>query len=276
MSTSRLFSVSSGSGSAHLLNKALQLNDRSVRRRDTLDRMIDRADLEKPRTPSEMDALLRNAYEDRKSYLDESFYRREGVIKTLLEEYQPLATLAAYLGASSARLSPDSHPGADGVISTRSLLCHPALHVQITLAEQNHQQALGRELLARGEPHFPTTRKIRNKKTRGFEQEGRLLRPGGLLPLPTEEVVAAVARKATNFHPGTDVLLIGLDTRLDGRSDLTAWRRELNEQLVYPDSCPYDRVFLVSRCTVVEASPRARSWPQHLLRLARRLVRRCS
>lgn len=211
--------------------------------------MIDRSDLEAKRSPPEMQKIRRRFAEDRETYPDEDVHLRRGVFKVFLEEYLPLCTLASNLpGVLSARLMPQSNEGPDALVEIQSSQGIEELAVQITVANQSHQDALARELLSRGQPVFQNTEKVRDPAKKGEIQErGRMLTTRETrLRGQVAEVVAAVRKKLAKFHAGTNVLLVGSRIRLDDSAIAYSWRSDLTERIADLGSIPYGVVYLAN------------------------------
>lgn len=211
--------------------------------------MVERTDLEISRSPTEMQDLLHSFSEDRQAYSDEDIHLRRGVVKDLLEEYAPLCTLAANLpNVRSARLMPQSNEGPDAIVE---LQCNQVIReftVQITVANQSHQEALARERLSQGLPTFANTERVRNPTNKEEIQErGRVLMTReARLRGQVEEVVIAVRRKLRKYHPGTEVLLIGSWIWLDDSSITYSWRADLKEQIRALGDVPYRSIYLAN------------------------------
>jgi 3'-phosphoadenosine 5'-phosphosulfate sulfotransferase (PAPS reductase)/FAD synthetase len=157
--------------------------------------MITRNDLEKPRTPNEMKAILDQFSKDQNTYPDQDVHMRKGIIKRLLEEYRPLHVLANDLGEEcQARLSLASNEGPDAVIRLKS---GKEITIQITVADQSCMTALGREVLSQGKPMFPNSNKTRAKQTREICQTGRILDTReGRLRKQVDDVIKAIGKKS--------------------------------------------------------------------------------
>lgn len=205
--------------------------------------MKNRRDFETPRTTAQMKSLVDDIAEDRESIPDSEYHRRRGIAKDLIEEYAPLQGLAEHTAPDCrAYLLPPSNQGPDGVIELAS---GESLTVQITVADQNDQVAMGRERLSEGDVTFPTSEKFRNPKTRAVEERGRVLttRKARL----EEQVTAIVARiqsKNDNFYQGTDILLVGTNIFLDDRDLGYRWEEYLRRRIAeissyYPSICVY-------------------------------------
>ena len=211
--------------------------------------MVDRSDLEAKRTPTQMQHLLSCFAEDREACSDENVHLRRGVVKDILEEYSPLCILAANLpGVLSARLASPSINGPDGIVEIESGQEIEELTVQITVANQSHQEALARERLSQGQPVFGSTEKVRDPTNRSEIQErGRVLETReGRLRVQVGEVVNAVRRKLANFYAGTDVLLVSSRIYLDDSGITYSWRADLRQQVEALGSIPYRRIFLAN------------------------------
>lgn len=206
--------------------------------------MLTRTDLEKAQTLEKMKKLLDSFTEDREIYPSEAVHKRQGLIKDLIEEYGPLYDLSLHLNADSAYLTHESNKGPDGIII---LPFGEKVAVQITVANQSHQAAMGRELLSQGKPIFATTRKIKNSRTKEVKEEGRCLTTHEqMLRFQVQEIMDAVKKKIKKFHAGTDALLVS--TRISV-SDLTIaykWRQDLTKQIFELGSIPYKKLYIAN------------------------------
>ena len=106
---------------------------------------IQRADLERLRSPRSMRRILSRFGNDRQMYPDEVVHRRgssDRIVKTILEEYHPLAALAGHLRCvRGARLTPESNEGPDAEIW---LWPRRRIAVQITCVDQSGKVPLQR------------------------------------------------------------------------------------------------------------------------------------
>ena len=205
--------------------------------------MIKRSGLETPRTVDEMEELLRSFSKDRTNS-NEDVHRRHGIIKTLLEEYQPLFTLACHLNARSAHLTARSHEGPDGIIQLQS---SKQLGVQITVANQSPQEALTRERLSRGQPTFATTKKLKDRTTGQIVECGRVLtKREARLRGQVQAVVIAIEKKREKFHEGTEALLVVTRISLHDSGINYSWKQDLKKRVEDLGTIPYKRLYLAN------------------------------
>lgn len=212
--------------------------------------MVTRIELENPRTPDEMEDLLRSYAEDRETYPDEVVHRRIGIIKDLIEEYQMLYAFARYLdNTRTARLSPQSNQGPDGIVEIES---RQEFAVQITVANQSRQEALTRELLSREQPAFASTEKRKDRRTDPVVEHGRALTTReARLRRHVQDVVTAIEKKIENFHEGTDTLLVGTRISVDDSGINYSWKHDLKVQVEGLDNIPYNRLYIANGDEVI-------------------------
>ena len=216
--------------------------------------MIKRSDLETPRTVDEMQELIRSFSKDR-TYSNEDIHRRRGIIKTLLEEYQPLSALSSHLNARSAHLTARSHEGPDGIIQLQS---NKQLGVQITVADQSSalefgckrtstQEAHTRERLSRGQPTFANTKKLRDRTTGQIVECGRVLTTReARLRGQVQAAVTAIQKKREKFHKGTEGLLVVTRISLHDLGINYSWKQDLKKRVEDLGAIPYKRLYLAN------------------------------
>lgn len=192
--------------------------------------MITRADLETPRTPNEMKEVLDQFSADRITYPDRDVHLRKGIIKVLLEEYDPLHILARAFGNECrAWLTHPSNQGPDSLIQLKS---GREFAVQITVANQSHENALGRERLSQGQHTFPASKKERNSQSGEIKESGRILATReGWLRGQVQDLVNSIENKNTKFYDGTDILLVSTRIRLDDSCIEYSWRDDLTDKV---------------------------------------------
>lgn len=215
--------------------------------------MTSRRDFETPRTPAEMKSLVVAIAEDRESIADRDYHRRRGIVKVLVEEYALLQALAEHTAPDcQAYLTPVSHQGPDGVIVLSS---EESLTVQITVADQCHQVAMGRERLSEGNVTFPASERVRNLRTGAIDERGRILTTRkARLQEQVTVIATAVKLKNDNFHEGTDILLVGASIFLsDGDLDYN-WEEDVRARIAALGS-PYPRICIDTGKRIVEVYP---------------------
>lgn len=137
---------------------------------------------------------------------------------------------------------PPSNQGPDGVIELAS---GESLTVQITVADQNDQVAMGRERLSEGDVTFPTSEKFHDPSTRAVEERGRVLTTRrARLEEQVTAIVARIQSKNDNFYEGTDILLVGTNIFLANRDLGYRWEEDLRKRIAeigthYPRICVY-------------------------------------
>jgi len=219
--------------------------------------MTNRQDLEIPRTPAEMKSLIIDFAEDRESIPDAEYHSRRGVakdiVKDIVEEYAPLQVLAEHTAPDcKAYLMPRSNQGPDGVIELSS---GESLRVQITVADQNHQAAMGRERLSEGLVTFPVSKKVRNPRTRAVEEQGRVFTTRKMrLQEQVTMIAKAVQGKNENYHDGTDILLVSANIVLNDEGLDYSWEEDLRACIARSGS-PYPRICIDTRKGIVEVNP---------------------
>jgi hypothetical protein len=201
--------------------------------------MIKRAELEVPKSSLEIGAIVAR-FTDRKIIPDEQVLRRQGIAKTMLEEYIPLYRLMQHLGGITAHLAKDSNRGPDGFIQLPN---GGILSVQITSAGYGKNEALGGELMAEGKPCWSgmtrTTERVNGVR--------RIIESGRAFTTPkarSDELVAgitkAISDKIEAYRPLTDALLVKGEVR---KHD-PIWKKRIMKFLRSIDSNPYGRVFV--------------------------------
>jgi hypothetical protein len=215
--------------------------------------MTNRQDLEVPRSPAEMKSLIVDFAEDRGAIPDTEYHRRRGVAKDIVEEYAPLQALAEHMAADcKAYLTPKSNQGSDGVIELAS---GESLSVQITVADQNHQTAMGRERLSEGLVTFPMSKKVRNPRTRSVEEQGRVLTTKKMrLQEQVTMIAEAVQRKNENYHDDTNILLVSANIVLNDEGLDYSWEEDLSARIARTGSS-YPRIFIDTRKRCFEVNP---------------------
>jgi hypothetical protein len=210
--------------------------------------MLQRSELETSRSPSQIQDLIDAVATDRETYPDEDVHQRRGILKVLLEEYLPLSILATNLpGVASARLLVQSNAGPDAVVELSHPGFPPELRVQITVADQDHQEALARELISQGKMVFRNTVKRRSASNRAvIEARGHVLTtPRARAQKRAEVIVAAYTRKVQKYRPATDALLIHVSGAVPPTSDF-CWSSHVKQTLEQSGSNPYKWVFATS------------------------------
>jgi hypothetical protein len=202
-----------------------------------------RSALEKDLTPAEMAKLIDKAANDRESFPDEVVHLRQGIWKVLLEEYAPLQKLAVLVKAATARLSPKSFQGPDGILVVDA----QELTVQITVAGSNHNTALHREMLAERTAVWPNLKATRNKKSGEVETSGVAFRSRESgTSAAIAEIVKAIQQKVENYIDGTDALLVVAESREESTLDKD-WQSRLANAVEKLGSLPYQRIYVSTR-----------------------------
>jgi hypothetical protein len=134
--------------------------------------------------------LVDEFFDDRTTYTDYEFYsRKRGIYKDIPEELYPLLLFAESLSSvASIRLSPDSLPGPDG---TAFLNDGSEITVQVTLSKE------------RGEGY---KKRLSLRDTKGPQVSVR--NTNEVVEERLERIIAAIREKETNFHDGTEILLV--------------------------------------------------------------------
>jgi len=215
--------------------------------------MVNRHDFETPHTPAEMKSLVDDIAEDRESITDRNYHRRRGIVKYLVEEYAPLQALAEHTASDCrAYLMPASNQGHDGVIELSS---GESLMVQITVADQGHQVAMGRERLSEGNATFSASVKVRNQITGKIEEQGRVFTTRKVrLQEQVTAIAKAVQLKKDNFYDGTDILLVGANILLSDKNLGYNWEEDLRARIASFGS-PYPRICIDTGKKIVEVYP---------------------
>lgn len=215
--------------------------------------MTNRCDFETPRTPEQMKSLVVDVAEDRESIPDRDYHRRRGIVKHLVEEYALLQALAEHTASDCrAYLTPASNQGPDAVIELAS---GESWTVQITVADQGHQAAMGRERLSEGNATFPAAERARNPKTRAIDERGRVFTTRkARLQHQVAAILTAVQRKNDNFHEGTDILLVGASDFLSDENLDYSSEQDLRARIAALGS-PYPRICIDTREGIVEVYP---------------------
>jgi hypothetical protein len=167
--------------------------------------MTSRVDLEEWKTPEEMAQLIENAFHESRAL---SLARREGFVKDIAEEYEPLWRLIRHWPApTTARLAPKAHGGPDAYVRLKVR----DLSVQITLAGASEQTFLNRLAALGGRPYFPAQTKQRIRGQYQVRSSGRALQaPAGLIRSNADAIIRAIEEKRLDFSK-TDLLLVAID-----------------------------------------------------------------
>ncbi|MBW1746114.1 MAG: hypothetical protein JRG74_14375 [Deltaproteobacteria bacterium] len=216
--------------------------------------MKTRLEFETPRTPAEMKTLIDEITEDRESISDADYHRRpRGIVKDLIEEYAPLQVLAEHTESDcKAYLMPVSNQGPDGVIELSS---GKKMMIQVTVADQDHQTAMGRERLSEGHITIPASTRTRNPTTKGIEEQGRILTTRkARLQEQISKIVTAVQQKNDNFHEGTDILLVSANIFLSDEDLDHIWEDDLRAHVMSTGS-PYPRICIDIRKEIIDVYP---------------------
>jgi len=171
---------------------------------------------------------------------------RRGIVKTMLEEYLPLSILAANLPAAvSGRLLAQSNAGADAVLELNDPAFPSELRVQITVADQDHQEALVREKISQGAMVFRNTVKKRSGNDPAvIEEHGRVLTtPKARAQGRAAMIIAAFDRKVRKYRLGTDALLIHVSGVVHSTHDFS-WSTHITQAIQQRSSNPYKWVFV--------------------------------
>ncbi len=187
---------------------------------------------------------------DPEVFTDQDVHRRIGIAKDMLEEFVPLYRLAAYLRASRARLTPEGSQGPDAIIE----FSHGRrISAQITVADQSYQEAMNRELLAKGRIVFPFTKKDRDPRTRHITESGHMLQSKeGMLREKVNRVIGAIRAKIAKFYAGTDCLLVSTGRFCSASDSGYSWRGDLVDQVNELTNIPYDHIYLVHGMDVIQ------------------------
>lgn len=208
--------------------------------------MLQRTDLEVARTGQEMRTLLDSVAKDTVTYPDKDVHLRRGILKVLLEEYEPLAILATTMACvSSARLLDQSNAGPDAVVSFVGPTIDQQLRVQITVADQGHQEALSRELISQGQMVFYNRAKHRdpNDRTKIHEYGPVLTTPRARAERHAQRITEAFQRKVEKYRNGTDALVIHVRGNVQSTHDFD-WPTWVEEAISHSTNNPYRWVFL--------------------------------
>jgi hypothetical protein len=166
---------------------------------------IDRDVLERPLSLRGAAEIVRRFLEDTDAYPDEEFRMRRGMCKVLAEEYLPLFRFARSLRCvRSIHLYPESHNGPDGEVR---FWLRPAWHVQITCSSEGHDRALMREQMQQGDIVSSGTR-WRDPVTKHVVQQPSAFNAADDVRTRVERILGAVEAKESNYHAGTDTLLV--------------------------------------------------------------------
>lgn len=207
--------------------------------------MMKYIDLETPRTPDEMRKFIEAYEKDVETYSNKDVHCRKGIIKDFLEEYCPLYTLVrTFPNVRTARLAPKSNEGPDGIIELKSGV---EIAVQITVANESHQEALIRERLSRGQSAFATTEKKKNRRTGEIVECGRALKTKEeRLHGHVQKILIAIKKKIEKFHEGTDTLVVATRISVNDSAVKYSWREDVKERIKSLGAIPYRSVYLVN------------------------------
>ncbi|MGR3180078.1 MAG: hypothetical protein ACUZ8E_18720 [Candidatus Anammoxibacter sp.] len=126
------------------------------------------------------------------------------------------------------------------------------MSVQITVSDQDHEVAMGRELLSGGSITFPTSKKTRNPKTGVIEERGRVLTTRkARLQEQVAAIATAIQLKNKNFHVGTDILLVGSNIFLNDEDLDYKWEKDICARISDIGS-PYPRICIYTGKRIVE------------------------
>lgn len=210
--------------------------------------------MEQKRTLAQMRELL--AAYDASDLTAQQVHLRQGLVKDVLEEYEPLTTLVAYLpNALTARLMPDAHPGPDAIIEIAGPAGPQDLAVQITVADQSEQTRLDRARMAQGQIAFPARHKARAPQNKaviletGRAGENPMARRNARL----DAIVARIVAKINQHYAGTQALLVVWRNMLGmNPQGAVDWRVELRARVAGISPNPYSRIYLCSDSEIVD------------------------
>jgi hypothetical protein len=197
-----------------------------------------RSELELPHTREQMRSIIDRL--DRHEHFPSAvIHKHQCIVKTVLEEYLPLYTLMALFPASSkAHLNADSIKGPDAVLLHED---GGKMTIQITVCHLSKGEALGRQMLAKGQPFWPDRKRTKNRETGEIEESGRAFTtPQARSGKVVRQVTTALELKLLNFRPETDALLIfGRMFALDD-----SWKEQVRAVLGAVERMPYKHVFV--------------------------------
>lgn len=127
--------------------------------------------------------------------------------------------------------------------------------IQITVADQDHQAAMGRKRLSKGYATFPISTKTCNSTTKEIEENGRILtNRKAQLQEQVLKIVTAVQQKNNNFHEGTDILLVSANIYLSDKSLDYNWKEDLRARIMSICS-PYSKICIETGTEIVDVFP---------------------
>lgn len=203
---------------------------------------VSRQELEQDRSVKRAAGIVAAFLRDDEAYPYGSFIMREGISKTLAEEYFPLVSVAETLGCvRSLRLSPEAHQGPDGEI--RFWFRQP-WNVQITCASENYERALSRERMRDG-LITGSGRHARDATTGEVTYDPEAFDTTQETRARIERIVARVRDKEARYRVGCDTLLV-LDEP-DGREYLheQGFRSRVSAAIRELGSSHYARIYVV-------------------------------
>jgi len=211
---------------------------------------VKRSELESHLTLRDAEEVVRRFLEETETYPTKAFRKRSGVCKVLAEEYLPLLLVAQSLRCvRSIRLYPDSHAGPDGEIKfwTRS-----AWHVQITCSSESYDRALMREQMNQGDIVSSGVR-WRDPDTGRVVQRAEVYNTTEDVRARIDRILDAVEAKESNYHPGTDTLMVQDDPDHSGYLGRASFREKVLAAVADMHETRYRRTFILFGDDVVRA-----------------------
>jgi hypothetical protein len=200
--------------------------------------VILRSELEQPRTREQMRSII-DRLNQRQHFTKEVLCKRQGIVKTVLDEYLPLYTLMTLFPESStAHLTAESIKGPDAVLLREEL---GNMTIQITACHLSKNEALGRQMLAKGQPCWPDRKRTKDRKTGEIIETGRAFTtPEARVMKVVQQVTTALESKLLNYRDGTDALLIfGTMFAVD-----ESWKEHVQAAIAAVKHMPYKHVFV--------------------------------
>ena len=211
---------------------------------------VERSELESHLILPDAKEVVRRFLEDTEAYPTEAFRKRSGICKVLAEEYLPLLRLARFLRCvRSICLSPDSHAGPDGEIR---LWMRPAWHVQITCSSEGYDRALMREQMNQGDIVSSGDR-WRDPDTGRVVQRPEAYDTAEDVRARIDRILGAIEAKESNYHPGTDTLIVQDDPDHSGYLRRANLRKQVLAYVADMRETQYCRTFILFGDDVVRA-----------------------
>ena len=172
-----------------------------------------RTALQVRRTATEMLTLVRlHLQQDQPGAIsDMDYFRRsDRVIKTLVEEYEPLAQYLYSIDSSATLAGCLTSPGApaDAEIWDGDRLRES---IQIVHGTSNYSEALKRESLCCGEIVFANSEYRRSEASRTPVEGPSQMSPGGLAEDTAASIIQEIEKKVAKKYSGIDTLIVVYD-----------------------------------------------------------------